>query len=439
MPEPDSWCDRSASDQARAIAAGVLGSPELMQAQQERIAHRNHALNAFIRVESLSDIRSPQISSPLAGTSFAVKDNIDVAGTSTRAGLQVLDGTPASADAPVVKRLRDAGLHLTGRLNMAPLALGASTRNPDFGDCFNPVLAGHSAGGSSGGSASAVAAGLVSLALGTDTMGSVRLPAAWCGIVGFKPTWGHIPAEGVVPLSRLLDHVGVLCRSVEDARAAYQILASRTESAGATRVDTQTNDAPLTIAVPDDLPALQLDAAVLQSFEQALEQIRQAGISVEPVSLRGLPFSPTRRAGLQLCEAELLDWLAPVFPSRRDAFPATLIQMLDYIAARSAADLARMLNRLLDARQWLDRLFGSTALLALPTTAHLAIPMSEPDPADSADLTAPANVLGAPAISLPLPPGANGLSAGFQLVGRRHQDFELLAAAARLETLFARR
>lgn len=439
MPEADSWCDRSASDQARAIAAGTLDSNLLLQAQQDRIARCNHALNAFIRIESVDAGTSIPADSPLAGTSFAVKDNIDVAGTSTRAGLQVLDRAPASADAPVVKRLRQAGLHLTGRLNMAPLALGASTRNPDFGDCFNPVLGSHSAGGSSGGSASAVAAGLVSLALGTDTMGSVRLPAAWCGIVGFKPTWGHIPVDGVVPLSRLLDHVGVLCRSVEDARLAYQLLAARPGPPGPLTPDPQPGDALSMIAVPDDLSALQLDSAVMQSFEQALDQLRHAGLSIQPVSLQEFPFSPTRRAGLHLCEAELLDWLAPVFPSRRDAFPAALTDMLDYISGRSAADLARMLNRLLDARQWLDKLFDSIDLLALPTTAHLAIPMSEPDPADSADLTAPANVLGAPAISLPLGPGSNGLSAGFQLIGRRHHDFDLLASAATIETIFSLR
>ncbi len=409
------------------MARGDLTPAELMQAQSRRVKQKNPVINAFTELAPLAQAPIPCVDSALAGTSFAVKDNIDVAGMCTHAGLRALNPAPAEQDALVVKRLRDAGLQFSGRLNMAPMAIGASTRNPDFGDCYHPWQAGVSAGGSSGGSASAVAAGLVSLSLGTDTMGSVRLPAAYCGIVGFKPSWGRIPTEGVWPLSRWLDHVGILARSVEDAEAAYRVLAAPSALVGSTQKDHSS-----VLAMPGNLDSLGLDPSVRRSFTAAIQTLQASGLSLRSVDLTDYLFGPVRRAGLQLCEAELLARLGPVYPQKRDQFPPTLCEMLDYIDKRSAADLTGALNRLLAARQWLDNLLHDIDYLVLPTTPHLAPLMSEPDPINSADLTTLANVMGAPAISLPLPADAGGLSAGLQIIGHRHQDESLLAMAGLL-------
>src|SRR5690606_33919604 len=128
-------------------------------------------------------------------------------------------------DAAIVARLRAAGMHCLGKLNMHAAALGASNHNPDYGDCINPRRAGHTAGGSSGGSAAAVAAGLCGIALGSDTMGSVRIPAAYCGVVGFKPSHETLGLDGMVTLCRLLDHAGLLARCVEDIVAAMRVTA----------------------------------------------------------------------------------------------------------------------------------------------------------------------------------------------------------------------
>ena len=424
----------SATEQASAIASGSLRSVDLLAAQHQVITDRNPHLNAFIEltasVDHAGQTQQETPKSALSGVSFAVKDNIDVLGSRTQCGLKALVREPATASAPVVKRLQAAGLTLMGRLNMAPMAMGASTHNPDFGDCYNPLKDGFSAGGSSGGAASAVAAGMVSIALGTDTMGSVRLPAAYCGIVGFKPTWGHIPTHGVTPLSRALDHVGVLCQTVQDAHHAYCLLANRPGPLESTvRTD------PWRLAVPADLDTLGLEKPVRLAFDTAIQMIQEAGFAVTAIDLGAYPFTRVRRAGLQLSEAELIHQLADVYPDNKAALPPTLAAMMDFISGKSAADLARALTLLMDARETLEQAATPFDALVLPTGAHLAFPMTNNEPADSADLTAIANVLGAPAISLPLPAHNGALPAGLQLIGKRHNDHELLRLAQTLEAI----
>ncbi|MFK7965927.1 MAG: amidase [Burkholderiaceae bacterium] len=424
----------SATAQAGAIASDNLLSADLLAAQHQVIVDRNPQLNAFIELtEPVDHVRQGQQETPrsaLSGVSFAVKDNIDVLGTKTQCGLKALVREPAIASAPVVKRLQAAGLVLTGRLNMAPMAMGASTHNPDFGDCYNPLKDGYSAGGSSGGAASAVAAGMVSIALGTDTMGSVRLPAAYCGIVGFKPTWGHIPTQGVTPLSRALDHVGVLCKTVQDARHAYGLLANRRQA-----LESIDRPDPWRLAVPADLDALALEEPVRLAFDTAVQIIQEAGYAVTAIDLGAYPFTRVRRAGLQLSEAELIHQLASVYPDNKAALPPMLAAMMDFISGKSAADLARALTLLMDARETLERAAAPFDAIVLPTGAHLSFPMTDTEPADSADLTAIANVLGAPAISLPLPAHNGSLPAGLQLIGKRHDDHDLLRLAQTLEAI----
>lgn len=428
---------RSACDQARAIAAGEISSQALLTAQAKAIDELNPQINAYVQrtattdFDSLETQKTEKTVSALAGTSFAVKDNIDVAGLASHCGLKALNAQTATRDAPVVARLRGAGLVFTGKLNMAPMAMGASTHNPDFGHCYNPVRKGFSAGGSSGGAASAVAAGLVSIALGTDTMGSVRLPAAYCGIVGFKPTWGHIPTEGVMPLSRALDHVGVLARSVEDADNAYRILSAHEPAQSIANSDNN-DDQPPVLAIAKDPGNLGLEPAVMNAYLAGLESVRAAGMRLVPIDFSAYSFTRVRRAGLLLSEAELQDTLREVYPARREQLSPTLAGMMDFVAKKHAVDLARALALLMESRHWLEQQLQGVDFLLLPTAAHCAFDMKQDEPADSADLTAIANVLGAPSISLPLPLDAAALPVGLQLVGHRHADFKLLAFAAKL-------
>lgn len=426
----------TASEQARRVASGELDAQRLLRLQREAIARDNPALNAYVHIIDAPEVA--KVVSPLAGSTFAVKDNIDVRGIPSHGGLRALHAQPAERHATVVARLEAAGLACLGKLNMHPMALGATNHNQDFGDCFNPVLRTHTPGGSSGGSGAAVAAGLCGIALGTDTMGSVRVPASYCGVVGFKPSFEALPTDGVMPLSSLLDHVGVLARGVEDVRHAYTIL-RLAESVHAPAYALPADPAGFELAVPANLDELGADAEVVSAFEDALRCLAARGWRMRPVVVPAERLPQARRAGLLLSEAELAVTLAPVLAERRAEVPAGLLAMLDYGTSRSAVDVARALQRMVGLAQWVAATLDRVDALVLPTTPQTAFAMDAPVPANQADLTVLANVAGAPAISLPMPVRAGGLPAGLQAIGRRGHDVPLLHVAALLdECLFAR-
>ncbi len=415
----------SASDQARAVATGNISAAALLQWQLEAIDHWQPALNTYIaRAPAPTPGRGE---SPLAGSSFAVKDNFDVAGLPTASGLRALSHK-ASRDATVVARLRAAGLACLGKLNMHPVALGASNHNPDYGNCFNPVRAGLTPGGSSGGSGAAVAAGLCGLALGSDTMGSVRIPAAYCGVVGFKPSHETLGLDGVDTLCRWLDHVGLLARSVEDVIAALRIAAPHLQSAP------RPVAARWRIGVVQDLPALGASEAVCIAFDAAIAQLQQVlPMDTLPLHLAASDLGASRRAGLLLCEAELHHRLAPLLRERPEVLPADLLAMMRYIERKSALDLGQAVAQVARTGERLDILVQGLDAVLLPTAPQVAFAMDASAPANQADFTAMANMNGAPAISLPLPVPAGALPVGLQVVGHRGHDLALLQLSAVLE------
>lgn len=423
----------SASEQARLIAGGKLSAAALLAQQLACIAARNPQVNAFVEVLP-APAAETLAASPLAGTSFAVKDNIDVAGVPSHAGLRALHAPAAARDATVVARLRAAGLHCLGKLNMHAVALGASNHNADFGDCHNPRRPGHTPGGSSGGSGAAVAAGFCGIALGTDTMGSVRIPAAYCGVVGFKPSFEALPTDGLLPLSSLLDHIGILARSVEDVVHAFAIVRERDRNAGSVTATAETTaGVGFDLAMPDDLAAMGATDEVRAAFAAALPRLRAAGFRQHALDMAGYPFSATRRAGLLLCEAELNHTLSATLSAHRTEMPADLLSMLDFGRSRSAVDLARATAVVVGAGRWLTRTVAPFDGLLLPTAPQQAFAMDGPVPHHQADFTAMANMSGAPAISLPLPVGDGVLPIGLQLVGHRGRDDTLLRIAAAAE------
>jgi Asp-tRNA(Asn)/Glu-tRNA(Gln) amidotransferase A subunit family amidase len=310
------------------------------------------------------------------------------------------------------------------------MALGASNHNPDYGNCFNPVGTGLTPGGSSGGSGAAVAAGLCGIALGSDTMGSVRIPAAYCGVVGLKPSHETLGLDGVDPLCRWLDHAGLLARSVEDITAALRITAPHLQPA------------PLPVPVPrrwrvgvvQDLSALGASEAVCVAFEEAIAQLQQRlPMDVVPLHLAASDMGASRRAGLLLCEAELHHRLAPLVRDRPDVLPADLLGMMRYIERKSALDLGQALVQVARTGAQLDTLMQGLDAVLLPTAPQVAFAMDMPAPPNQADFTAMANMNGAPAISLPLPVPSCALPVGLQAVGHRGHDLTLLQLAALLE------
>ena len=427
----------SATAQARAIARGDIEANALLRLQVEAIDRLNPQINAFIaRAQFAADFDASlqaTVASPLAGSCFAVKDNFDVAGLPTAAGLRAF-ARAAQADAPVVARRKAAGLHCLGKLNMHPMALGATNHNADYGDCHNPVRASHTPGGSSGGSGAAVAAGLCAIALGTDTMGSVRIPAAYCGVVGFKPSHETLGLEGVVPLASMLDHIGILARSVGDVTLALQIAAPHLAHHAPARV----RDTPPRLGVVQDLQALGVSPDVEHAFLSGVRQIQEAtGAVCVPITLSSFDLSAQRRAGLLLCEAELHPLLAPLIRDQPSALPVDLLAMMRYIERKSAIDLGQALSQIARAAQRFNAFFTDIDAMVLPTAPQVAFRMDEPVPPHQADLTALANMNGAPAISLPLAVSAGALPVGLQLVGHRGDDLTVLAWASRIEQALA--
>lgn len=417
-----------ASEQARRVRAGEVDATQLLRWQREAIARDNPAINAYVQV--IAEGPPAPGSSPLAGTTFAVKDNIDVRGLPSHSGLRALHAQPAVRSASVVQRLEAGGLTCLGKLNQHAMALGATNHNADFGDCRNPLRPSHTPGGSSGGSGAAVAAGLCGIALGTDTMGSVRVPAAYCGVVGFKPSFDALPMDGVMPLASLLDHVGVLARSVEDVRHAFALLGPP----GRPGDDPGGGPgAELDIGIPDPATPMGATPEVAAAFEAALHGLRARGWRLRPVPLPVERLGPVRRAGLLLSEAQLAVTLAPVLAERRHELPADLLAAVDYGAGRSAVDLARALVRLSELGHWVTRTLETMDALLLPTTPQTAFAMDAPVPVNQADFTVLANLAGAPAISLPLPVAAGALPVGLQAIGRRGLDRHLLHVAALIE------
>lgn len=314
------------------------------------------------------------------GRRLAVKDNIDVAGMPCAGGMEVLRGRIAQTDAPCVARLKAAGYTVVGKTLMDEAAFGATGDNPWFGRCHNPVRHGYTPGGSSAGSAAAVAAGLCDAALGTDTLGSVRIPASYCGVVGYLPGRGLIDSAGVMPLMPEFDRVGVLARSIADAARVASIMAGR-----------------------------------------PIEP--RAGASVG--HLEGIDWGALRRAALLLVEVEAARIHAPDNPK----LSTLLREALEFGRTASPERIARARERIDEAKRQLDELLERYDVLVLPTTPQTAFPFDGPVPPTQADFTVPASIAGLAAISVPAET-RDGLPLGTQVIGR--DDALVLGAAAAL-------
>jgi aspartyl-tRNA(Asn)/glutamyl-tRNA(Gln) amidotransferase subunit A len=416
----------------------------LADVYQEAIERINPQLNAYVglspgllqeQARTAGHRRRDGVIGRLDGIPIALKDNFDIAGWPTRAGLPGRE-QPAEHDAHVVARLRAAGAVLVGKTNMDEGALGAATDNPHYGPTHNPWKHGYSAGGSSGGAAAAVAAGLAAAAVGSDSLGSIRIPASYCGLFALKPTHGEISARGMVPAARRLDAVGLLARSVADLTVLLQVLA------GYDADDARSRRRRVALAPPDwepgklrcgllpDLAAVGVQPGVAALFEDALARLPRELGERRTVDFDDWPFARTRRAGLLLMEAEMLGTFADDLADTAHPVSGRFRGMLDYAARKSAADYA-MADRVLDAATLkMRRLFAQVDVLVLPTTPQGAFPLGGPVPDSQADLTSFASLAGCPAVSIPMGRLPDGLPVGLQFVGARGSDLRLLELAA---------
>jgi aspartyl-tRNA(Asn)/glutamyl-tRNA(Gln) amidotransferase subunit A len=433
-------------DAAEALRAGQISSERLVQLSAEAIATHDAATHAFIRLDldaalesarrSDDELEAGVIRGPLHGIPISLKDLIDVEGQPTTAASRVRSDRIAWADAPVVARLRAAGAVLLGKTNLHEFALGTTSEDSAYGPVLHPADHTRAAGGSSGGSAVAVATGMGLASVGTDTGGSIRIPAAACGIVGLKPSLGDVPSTGVMPLSMTLDHVGPLTRSVQDAAWLWSVMAGR-------QIHTivPVSLAGLRVGVLGGSFAHPVEPAVAEAFARACDELRSAGAVVTPVTFDMASRITDTYVNLVLPEGAHVHaaWL----DSRKDDYsPAVHDRLLTGRTIPAVAYLQARHERTV-MRVAVDALLSSVDVLILPTMPIVAPPTGQPTVMiDDTELpvrvamlkhTQLFNLTGHPAISLPL--ATPGLPAGLQVVGPFASTLRLLNIAAAFESV----
>ncbi len=408
------------------------------KAQLALIADEDRLVRAFIRVDEAEALAAAQPAdqrdaplSPLDGLSVAVKDNLAIAGKAWTAGVSGRRGLIADADAAAVARLRAAGAVVLGGANMEEAALGAVTDNPTFGRCMNPLGDGLTPGGSSGGSAAALAAGFADLALGTDTMGSVRVPASYCGVAGIKPTFGAIERAGLALLSPSLDTIGTMARDVRLLAPALRALADQGAFEGQSDVEGQADLAGIRFSVPSQIKEINCEPAVTSGLQRAMQAIRALGGEVVEMDLPNWRPGKARRAGLLLTEAEGAVELADLL-DQPGAISDSLRALLNYGRAAPAEKIKAAREEIAAAARSAEAAFGEVDAILTPTTPQTAFAHGAPIPANQADLTALANFAGCPAIALPVALSGAALPASVQLLAPRWSDFRLLGWAEAL-------
>jgi Asp-tRNA(Asn)/Glu-tRNA(Gln) amidotransferase A subunit family amidase len=394
----------------------------------ERLDRLGPPLNAVV---SVAGAPARAAGGPLAGQPVAVKDIVAVAGLPTRCGSPATDTAPATADAALVKRLREAGADVFATSQCLEFAAGFA--HPDVGDTRNPRDPGRTSGGSSGGSAALVAAGVCDLAIGSDTGGSIRIPAAYCGIVGLKPSYGLVPLDGVLPLSPTCDHAGTLTATVAGTAALLAVVG-----------DMPPDPSPAVARQPGAIGVLAAQLAdpsvtpdVRDAVQAALDEIFAAGWTVREIRAPWLDDLPRWEHALAVIVASEA-W--EVHRSRdRSRYAAGTRAVLDFGRSVTPEQYSGALADRAELTAAIDSSLAGVDALAGPTVGYCAPAQDPPfgvgDDNAEGRFTGPYNLTGHPALSLPVP--VAGLPVGLQLAGPRSGDRALLRVAEAVERLLA--
>jgi len=431
------------------IAERKLSPAELTKALLRRIDGLEGRLNAFITVDgdtamtaaktAANEIATRGVHSPLHGIPVALKDIFGLAGVQMTAGSKILAENQSPEDSEAALRLKTAGAVILGKLNLHEFAFGATGVNPHSGPARNPWDLERITGGSSSGSGASVAAGECPAALGTDTGGSIRIPASLCGIVGLKPTYGRVSKRGVLPLSWSLDHVGPMTRTVEDAAIVLQAIAGRDPG------DASTSDEPvpdyaqalredvrgLRIGLPRQFFFENVDPEVESAVRAAVSLLAEAGAVVTEVDVPLVSEMPGGVTAIMLPEA--LAYHQKWMSERPDDYGDDVRYRLELGATYLAVHYVQAQRlREMAVAVWRAEVFSKVDLIATPTTPISARPIEEGDLQVTFNLirfTNPLNFLGVPAISIPCGFTAEGLPVGLQLAGRWWDEATVLRAA----------
>lgn len=439
------------------LAKKKLSPVELTQLYLSRIERLNPKLNAFITVASESALAEARTAErellrgksrgALHGIPIALKDNIWTRNLRTTMGSSILRDFQPAEDATIVSKLRRAGAIMLGKTNLHEFAYGVTSENPHYGAVRNPWNTERIAGGSSGGSAVAVAAGLCAASIGSDTGGSIRIPSAFCGVVGLKPTFGRVSVHGVFPLAASFDHVGPIVRTAMDAALLLECLAGRDplDPTSLVRSGKDFRLAPkrkrFRLGRPKEHFWVRLDSEVRRITETAVVDFAKSGADVEEISL------PNTAAGVEAAnliaavEASQLHERAGYFPARAREYGVDVRCRLEQGAKALALDYLSAQQAMRRARDEIEVALKTVDAMVIPTAAIAAPPMgtervrvgNSEMPLRSAlvDLNRPGNFTGLPAVSLPCGATQGGLPVALQFVGRRFEEARLLAIAHR--------
>jgi aspartyl-tRNA(Asn)/glutamyl-tRNA(Gln) amidotransferase subunit A len=448
-PQTTQLTELSLEEAARLIRTRAISPVELTQAYLARIERLNPSINAYITVtaeRALEQARAVEIEvmrgrwrGPLHGIPVALKDNIDTAGLRTTAASALFANRVPEADAQVWKLLQDAGVVLLGKLNMHELAYGGTSAITHFGPVHNPWNLEHIPGGSSGGSAAAVAARMCCVALGTDTLASIRLPAAYCGVTGLKPTHGLASIRGIIPVSESLDHVGPICHTVADAALVLQAIAGFDPlDPVSVRVDPPDYGAALRrpvgklrIGVPREGYFEKLHPDVEAATRRALETL--SGLTAE---VREVTLPPSGDFPVLLAESYAWHQRYLADADTRKLYDKVTLERLMAAGQFSAAQYVEARRQLALTRNAIATAFAEVDVLVTPTAPALPERIDEaenPAVASGAESsvrnTAPFNLYGIPTISVPIGFSGTGLPIGLQISGPTFGEQPMLALA----------
>ena len=429
---------------------------ELTEACFRQIEHLNPTINAFItptpelavqgamQADILLESQASNLNElALLGIPLAIKDLFDVAGVCTKAGSKFFAGNIPGEDASAVLKLKLSGAVILGKTGTHEIALGVTGINPHFGVVKNPWDTSRISGGSSSGSAAAVASGMCLGAIGTDTGGSIRIPASLCGVVGLKPTYGRVSTRGVVPLSWNLDHVGPLTRTVRDAALMLSVLA------GFDPHDPASMDVPVDdylLHLEDGVKGWRValaageyvgasDAEVLGAVDEAAKVFIHLGATVEKVDMDWLGNAAL--ANSRMTQADAAAFHRERLAAHPDWFGADVLQRLQSGAAQTSTDysLARRLQA--ETRRRFEMFFDKFDILLLPTTPVPAPPIEDIGAIEAARqltrFTAPFNLTGLPALSVPCGFAEAKLPVGLQIISKHWGEAKILQAGHAFE------
>src|SRR5215212_9539616 len=427
-----------------------ISSQEIAEACYRQIEKLNPTLNAFITVIELQDALNAQLptgngssSTTLRGIPIAIKDLFDTAGIRTSAGSKFFSENIPREDAFVVEKLKEAGALIVGKTNTHEIALGVTGNNPHYGTARNPWDTVRIPGGSSSGSAIAVATGMALGALGTDTGGSIRIPASLCGIVGFKPTFGRVSVRGVFPLSWNLDHVGPLTKCVKDAAAILQVI-SIYDPIDPASIKMLTGDylghllddvtgRKIALAVGDYIESA--DSEVLNAVRESVRVFKAVGCKVQGVNLDWM--QEVALANKTMTQSDGAAVHRDRLRAHPEMFGEDIRRRLEDGAKTTSTEYILARRAQAEVRKRFEQFFESYDFLITPTTPIAAPTIEGHDAVEQAGrltrFTAPFNLAGLPALSIPCGFTKEGLPIGLQIISRAWADAKVLNAAYAFE------